>query len=361
MLYNENSETQPKTKKLKWSLLDADENELSEEHPMYEFVSVKNGVVTVAKDYIVSENSWENRFYVKAAANDYKREEELAAYSKMIEITNQKVILGELVLVKETELDSGIYDVTARSGQKATIDKVNGSKLVVLKKGTPERECYTEEDFMLGVESKLQFTSDSDLLKINEDYTVKTKGVVPKVTVSALMKDGSEVTTKLKEFEITYAPANDLGIGVKFARTGLDLVETYAGGTTQFYGTLDEILQVKIQEKVQGNNVDVFGADYELKMKGAKIVKSNSLKGEYTLVASEDTIVLEVLNRTKNHKKTFTLKNMAFANAEVRESKVLSLTEKGTLKTGYFTEEQKIVYTLPKEAIGKYSLLKGML
>ena len=359
VVYNENSKIQPKTKKLKWSLQDAEGNDIDEEHPAYKFFTIKNGEITIAENYVVSANSEENTFRVKAVANDYKREEELVAYSEFIEITNKKAVLGELVLVKETEVDSGVYHVTARSGQEAEIDKVHGSKLAVLKKGTPERDIYTESDFMEGLEGKLLFTCDNtSALKIKDDETIRAKNVAEKVTITAEMKDGSKVTTKLSAFKVVYAPANDLGVDVKFARTGIQLAETYVGGTTKFYGAADEILQVKIQEKLQGNNAGVFGVDYELKVQGAKIVKSNLLTGEYTLVANDSNVVLEVLNKTKNYKKTFTLKNMAFANEEVEKSKAMQLAVKGNLKTGYFTEEQTIVYSIPKESLGKYTHYK---
>lgn len=356
--YNEGSKVQPETQKVKWILQDAEGNDIDKEHPNYKIFTIKNGVITISKDFIVSSKTEENKFRVKAVANDYKRaeEEEVTAYSDWIVITNKKATLGELVLVKESEIGSGVYEVTARSGQKAAINSVNGSKPVVLKKGTPEREQYTESDFMEGIEEKLVYTCDNPVLKLKKDGTIKAKNIGNKISITAEMKDGSKVSSQLQDFDVVYAKAEDLGIIVREVRTGMTITESYVTGTTKFYGALDEILYVKVQEKVEGNNsAEIYGADYKLTVQGAKIVESNTLTGEYKLVAGDDVVVIEVLNNTKKHKKTFTLKNLSFSNEEVEKSKALQLTTKGTLKTGYFAEEQKIVYSLPKESIGKYT------
>ena len=175
--YNEkDEERQPKTKKVEWSLQDADEVDIDKEHPAYDIFTIKNGVVTINEEFIVSQEAEENTFRVKAVAMDYEREEgeEVTAYSEWITITNRKIILGDLVLVEARETEDGIvYDVVARSGQNAPIDKVDGSRAVILHKGTPERDTYTDEDFMYGAEEEdeeqavLVYTSNKKEVEID--------------------------------------------------------------------------------------------------------------------------------------------------------------------------------------------------
>ena len=364
--YNEkDEERQPKTKKVEWSLQDADEVDIDKEHPAYDIFTIKNGVVTINEEFIVSQEAEENTFRVKAVARDYEREEgeEVTAYSEWITITNRKITLGDLVLVEARETEDGlVYDVVARSGQNAPIDKVDGSRIVILHKGTPERDTYTDEDFMYGAEEEedeeqavLVYTSNKKEVEIGEDKTIKADKIAKGVKITAKTEDGSGVKAELCNVNIVYAEAGDLGIEVRTSGNGMTIADTYTAGTTEFYGAKDEALTLQIKEKVKGNSEDAYGRDYQLKVTGAKIVENERIAGNYKLVATSDTVVIEVINNTTGISKVFTLKNAAFANKEVKNSKALTLKAEGTLKTGELKEEQTITYTLPKASKGKYT------
>lgn len=364
--YNEKEEEkQPETKKVQWRLLDAEEVEIDEEHPLYKIFTIKNGVVTIAREFIVSQEETENTFYVEAIAMDYEREEgeEIIGRSAPIIITNKKITLGEMVLVEPRETEEGmVYDVVARSGQDAPIDKVNGSQIVILHKGTPERDVYTEEDFMYGIaeeedenQAVLVYSSNKKKVEIGKDKTIKAESIIKDVKITAKTEDGSGVKSEISGLNIVYAQAGNLGIEVRTSENGLTIADTYVSGTTKFYGAKDQALTLKILEEVKGNSEAAYGRDYQLKVTGAQIVESERVDGIYQLVATSDTIVVELLNNTTEVNKIFTLKNVAFANKEVKNSKELTLKVEGVLQTGERTKEQTICYTLPKESRKKYT------
>lgn len=359
LTYNEGNKVQPKNKKVEWGLqVKQGENviDIDKEHPYYNMISIKDGTVTINKSFIVSNNSEKNMFRVKVTAKDYQRKEgeEKVGYSDWIEITNEKVTLGELVLVKKADIEIGYYEVVARSGSKASVDNVNGSKLVILKKGIPERDKYTESDFSEVSDDLLIYSCNSNVINITEDKTIETKNIASKVQFTVTAADGSNVKTTLSNLNIIYADAGDLGVTV--TQDNIAILDSAVAGTTKFYGAKDETLTVNIYERNEkGNSEKIYGVNYQLKVQGAKIIESDTLSGTYVIVGTSDTIVLKLVNNTKKYTKTFTLQNAALANQEVKKSKAITLKVEGGLKTGEFTEEQKITYTLPKGSIGKYT------
>lgn len=370
--YNNGDKVQPKTKKVEWGLQAYENGEwvdivkdknTGEEHPYYKMITIKDGKVTIDKSFIVSNDSDKNVFRVKVTAKDYEREEgqQLTRYSDSIEITNEKMTLGELVLVKQTDSESEYWEVIARSGSKVSIDKVEGSRLAILKKGTPERDKYIESDFVKVADELLIYSSNSKNLKINEctddiSYrTIETDGIASKVQFTVTTADGSNVKTALSNLTVTYADAGNLGVVVNQGAENT-VMNSFIADTKIFYGAKDTVLQVKIQEQNEkGHGKQVYGANYTLKVQGAKIVESDQLKGEYSIVGSSENIVLQLTNNTRKVTKKFTLQNGALANQEVKKNRAITLKAEGSLKTGEFSEEQIITYALPKDSIGKYT------
>ena len=367
IIYNEgDKEKQPKTPKVEWMIQTIQDDgtalDLDKEHPDYKklskIYSIKDGVVTIKKEFIVSAKEWENKFRVKAVAVDYpcKEEDRIVGYSDEIVITNKKITLGELVLVKENSKESNLYDVVARSGHTATVEQINGSKLMLLKKGTPEREQYSKEHFMETLGEDLIYSVNNKAIEINEDYSVSVNAVAKGINFVVKATNGSNEKSELKNLTLTYVTAADLGIVVEKAENGMEILESYASGSTDFYGPKDEIFILRIQEKNEkGIGRSAYGADYKLDVKGAKIFESNRLAGVYGIVGTSESIKISVTNNTSKDVKTFTLKNIALDNNDTKNSKALKLKVEGSLKTGYFKEEQKIIITMPKASVGKYS------
>ena len=366
LIYNHGDQVQPKTKKVEWGLEFYDNGDWVDfEHPYGKFFTIKDGTVTIDKSFVISNDSEKNKFRIKVAAKDYEREKgrEIIGYSDCIEITNEKITMGELVLVKQTDTRSTDWEVTARSGANVSVDKVDGSRLAILKKGIPERDKYQEDDFVSVEDELLTYSCNNQALKITEctdtvTYrTIETEGIASKVQITVAAADESNVRTVLSNLTITYADSGNLGVVVtQGEKKEITIMDSFVTDTKKFYGAKDTILQVRIkQQNEKGHEKPVYGANYTLKVQGAKVIESNQLTGEYVIVGAGDTVVLQLTNNTLRVTKKFTLENDTLANQEVKKNKAIKLMAEGSLKTGEIKEEQRITYNLPKECIGKYT------
>ena len=81
----------PAAKKVKWELLDADGNALTDASPLFGKVTInqKNGAVTVAKDLVISGDPSAYRFVIMATAADYAGNM-AAAKTGVIELTSEE-------------------------------------------------------------------------------------------------------------------------------------------------------------------------------------------------------------------------------------------------------------------------------
>ena len=350
-----NKEKEPKKKDVEWSLEDADGNEIDKDHEQYKYFSIKNGVVTVAKDFIISGTQKENQFRVVIKAKDFERKQELVAKSKLITVTNKTVTLGELVLVKEKVDQPGKYEVMARSTNTVPLDKVHGSKAVILRKGTPEREEYGETDFITDLQNIQFYTSDSKILLLEAGYQMNAKTTGKKLSITAKTTDGSNKEVSLKDLTLELGKSTDLGMTITNLRNYAIIGDSYAGEEIDFYGLKDETFRISIKEKRSDGSDYFYGGNHQLKVEGAKIVESNTIEGWYTIVGTSEVITLRLLNNTSKIEKVFLLRNKTYYNDEVKTSKAITLKVEGDPLTGYSKEEQTIWFVLPKESIGKYT------
>lgn len=355
-VFNEgDKEKEPKKKEVEWFLLDADGNEIDKDHEKYEYFSIKNGVVTVAKDFLISGTEKENQIRVKAVAKDFERKQELSVTSDLLTITNRSVNMGELILVKEKSQDPGRYQVMARSNNTVSLDKVHGSKAVILKKGTPEREEYVNSDFISNLENIRFTTSDEKLLVLEADQQLRALNTGKKLSITAKAMDGSKRETSLKELTIELGKPADLGLTVTNLRSHAILADSYADEEIEFYGLKDEKFLVSIKEKRSDGSEYFYGGNHQLKVEGAKIVESDTVKGEYTLVGTSEIMTLRLINNATKVEEVFILRNKTYDNDKVKASKVITLKAEGNPLTGTSKEEQIIWLTLPKDSIGKYT------
>ena len=356
VIYNENSKSQPKTKKVEWFLEDAQENEIVKGHEKYGIFSIDQGKITIDEKYIVSGEEEENKFRVKVVAADFKREEEqVVGYSDWITVTNTAVALGELVLVKENQEDS-TYEVMARGNQKVAAYKIQDSRLMILKKGVPEREVYSEDDFVTEeVMEALTLTSSNEkVLQIGEDRIIDVKNMASGITITAKTMDGSNKSTALSNLSMVLSKPSDLGIIVTNLRNQAVIADTYSTqGNISYYGLKDETLRISLKDKGQKNSF--FAGAHEIEVTGAKIISSKPLEGIYEVVTTSENIVITLINKGNEMEKQFRLQNKTFDNSKVTNSKAVTLKVEGTLKTGYSDSEQRLYFTLPKEYIGKFS------
>lgn len=354
VIYNNGSKEEPKTKKVEWILQDREENDIVKGHEKYEVFSIDDGVITIDKNYIVSSDESKNKFRVKVVAKDFERKDrEVVGYSEWITVVNRTVSLGEMIFVKEKAAQD-FYEVVARSNQQVTADKINQSKLVILKKGVPEREEYTEEDFIAKevLDTLIYSSSNDKAVHISDNRIVKVKDTASKLTITAKAGDGSNRSVTLDNLSVTLARPVDLGIMVTNTRNQMIIADTYSGQSSiYYYGLKDDTLKLALKDK--GQSGTFFGVEHQLKVTGGKIVNSNPLEGIYEIVGTSERITITLVNKTNKTQEQFLLVNKTLDNSKIKSSKAVSLKVEGVLEAGASTKEQRIYLTIPKEYIGK--------
>ncbi|MDD6202164.1 MAG: hypothetical protein PUB13_04390 [Lachnospiraceae bacterium] len=201
VVYNSGIDT-PKTKKVTWQITDTSGNELDEENPLYKAVTIKNGTVTVNRNYVVSKNSEDNKFRIKAIAADYKGNTTFTV-SDVIEITASRIEIGSLVIVKKNEQTSN-YDVVGGSNQTVNSDSINGATIVVCRKGMPEKDSYTQEElntYRIDLNA-FSFKSGNKAVSITSDGTITASKAADNVTLTVTANDGGKASAKITKLTI---------------------------------------------------------------------------------------------------------------------------------------------------------------
>ena len=95
-----NKKYAPKTKKLEYEIVDATTRKAADLSPALKAnVTVKNGKVTINKNYVVAPKSAQNQFKVKVHAIDYA-DSDVVEYTDTITITDESLWLAMTVLLK---------------------------------------------------------------------------------------------------------------------------------------------------------------------------------------------------------------------------------------------------------------------
>ena len=133
----------PKTKKVTYTLYDDKGKEITKDHTLYGMITIKNGKVTLHKNYNPKEALI---FTIEASAADYKENEVKATAAVLVQrvpISMEKACIvkkiGENKYAPIT-VDQATGNVLAR--------ELHQSRIVVLKNHVSDNSVYTEEDFM---------------------------------------------------------------------------------------------------------------------------------------------------------------------------------------------------------------------
>ena len=351
--YNNNDKaTAPKKKTVLWSIKAADGSGDPNEN-IAKNVTVKNGKVTINKNFVVSDTASENQFTVVAEAADYAGNN-TKTVSDVITITAEKAELGELIIVDDED------NVVARSGDTVSADKLEGTYAKVLKKGAEEKDQYSAADY---ADAEVVFSSgNKKVLDINAKsgkITVLKTGRGLKITATAT--DGSKAKTELKNLTVGYAAAEELGLEIEQLDFGVsslidgslerqigDEDSNKENGVEQieYYGAVDTCFQIYLKQfnASSGKWDRVKGiADYKLKVVGAKTVKSEN--GYCGIIAQKNPVTITLTqnasDKAKKKVKTYVLKNLA-----LNTTTSLSAKTRDTLYGGEYPKAQQVTYTL---------------
>lgn len=374
-IYNDNAgkgaPNEAKTKKVKDFCLvavDADGNVKQEDgrDVIADFggmVTVKNGTVTVNKNYAVKETVNENRFKIRVTAADYK-DSEVFGYSEVITITNQCLEPGQALLVRSNA--QGCYvPIIDGNGQSVTSGEFRNdegeidAQVRVLKSGVPVKTVkddtvpvYTDSDF---IDAPLTYKSSDPALKLDSNGKVTAVSkAANNITITVSTNDGGKKTAKLEKLAIINAIPTELGLKVEYRDTDYnyqELTSDYRNSNSEFTGTTDSVLRFTVMRYEDGSwsELDEL-SDVKVTIGHAKILNKNSAyHQEYTIIANkaEATVKLQYTDPAygttkKKAEKTFKITNNGFSAAYL----ALKASASGKLTACEYADEQVITYTL---------------
>lgn len=338
----------PKTKKVTWTILDSKGVEITKEHLLYKIISVKNGKVSIHKNYTFTPG--ENNFTLCARAADYIGNEVKALAS--FEITREPLAMGETAIVKR--LRENTYRQIDLHQKSLSANDLENSRIVVLKPGTEQKDILTEEDFM-----ENRFTYQSSRPKevtVDEKGNITVLKVVKNVKFTVKADDGSGGSKVINKMAVTHSPIDNIGLLVKkedyttgsFEQISFPSQYMESGtvsGANELYGIKDTLLQVEVVN--QENGAKESFSNHKLKVKGGKIISKDGF-GMYHISMTSDKLILTLTNLNNGDVKTYEYVNKSFSY-----NKAVKLTT--TDKVSAFTHaEQTVTYTLPSGETGKY-------
>lgn len=351
---------QPKTKKVKWDLVSADDTSQPFADPKVS-INKKNGTVTVAKDYVIKADDTANSFKIKVSIDNDKATigDAKEAYSEAVTITNEGLDMNRLVLV---DTDDKVLAVSNESKPKTEValeaTALNGATIKVvdaaanaLKAGDTYNVAAANE---IAVENLTYKSSKAkDVIIEGNEITVAKANTKPVLTVTA--NDGSKATLGIK-LNVGYdAAAGELALKISNGNTVVYDPETATATTANYKGSATNLLTAELMQKTSDSKWDAALAftNYDIKVTGGKKVEQDG--ADVTITTDKEEVRIELTDKSKNPavKKTYTLTNESFVSSGVKvKAKVI-----GSLRRVAKSNEQnvKLELDIPAEVAEKLS------
>ena len=357
--------SQPKTKKVKWDVVKAaaSHTDVAADEAFGDGkVTVKNGTVTVAKDYVIKADPDENKFQIRVTVDNDKATigDAKAAYSEAIEITNEGLDMNRLVLVGRDNKVLAVSSVSkAKDAVAVEATVLNSASVKVLTAKAAKQTvgetytnnvsdtelAYTNMTYKSSKAKDVDFSTKSGALTL----VVNKAKTQPVLTLTA--NDGSKATLAIK-LNVGYdTPTGDLALKITNAED--DEIYTPAGAAVttvekDYSGSATNTLYAELYQK-DGETwkaADPF-ANYEIKVKSGKKVAQTE---NGTVITTDKQIVeIELKDKSGETPKTVTykLKNTAFvpSGASVKAKVIGSLRQ----ASGSDEQDVKLELTIPKD------------
>lgn len=336
---------QPKTKKVKWALVKADDTSAAFADPKVQ-INAKNGTVTVAKDYVIKADDKDNSFKVKVTVDNDKAVigDAKEAYSEAVTITNEGLDMNRLVLVgasdKVLAVSNESKPKTEVSLEASELDgaaiKVVNAEAAALKAGDTYNVDTANE---IAAENLTYKSSKAKDVNIDGNtLTVAKANTKPVLTVTA--NDGSKATLGIK-LNVGYDSAEgELGLKITNDNTAVYDPATDTALTKDYNGSATNLLMAKLMQKDSENkwNTALEFTNYDIRVTGGKKVEQNGAEAVITTDKAE--VKIELTDKSKNPvvKKTYVLTNKSFVASGVKvKAKVV-----GSLKRAAESDEQNV-------------------
>lgn len=316
-------------------------------------VSVKNGTVSIAKDYQVQAEESDNRFTVTITPADFIGNT-ATPMEVTFEITDQKNEIGKLVVldydgnVKDpASLTAEEFDYWDHNNNDGSDDYTKYLYVAALKKGVKEADRYTNDEDFLPVTFK---SGNAKALAVDTASGLLTfSKPADKIKITATTVDGGKAPKS--ELVINVKPYKQVGLsitGVDDSRSGLDQTDIhYSGGNNERY---DLWPHYSTENGWRGIS------DYKnlkITVKGGKFIANKNwakLRGNrmgYAVVVTDKSgkatiTVTDTANKDKNtNHKDYTITNDSFTAAKAPSIKLYEAWGYDA-KTGEWVKQKKI-------------------
>ncbi len=335
----------PKAKKVQWDLVKeatAEAAAITADSGL----SIKNGTISVNKNYEVSDTRSDNQFYVRVKAIDFAGNKTVA-YSRQITIEKSAMELGAaFILTANNEvIKTGAKNIEA-SMLDPVYDKQNGSwkypRLLVAKSGKePSADDIESNTFASDATNFTYTSSNKKAVTIDSNGYIRLLQPAKNVKLTATANDGSK---KKAEMTVTlgYNEADELGIYLyqkdrTYKTDTLTPVATSEHGqastTYDIKDAATAVFQINVHKWVP-NNVEAESAggnwqyvaypDCKISVSGGKVIYKNDATGQVDFVANTDKVTITLENKANKAKKTMILTNSGVT--EVKKKKAPKVT-----------------------------------
>ena len=359
--YNRGATTKeyaPKTKKVNWALLNADGYVLSASDYLNGKLTVKNGKVTLAKDYVVSRTEKNNQFKIAAIAADFNRNVDTTpgvyltetmgevAISRTITITNDAMTIDSLAILDRTN------KVIAKDGGTLEASQADGAKLVAFLPDAPVKAQYTSADLAnyAAQASNVKFTSsNAKAVTIRANGTLSVMKPAKNVTLTATPGDGNPDKNAKKSIKLTvnYDTTGELGLQIsKVEPDGNEYeISRPDNKTPEFTDSTVAYFALQVQQRNsdgEWDNVAPYAnyTNYKLAVKGGKILyNNNDGTAEIATASAVTTITLTNNNVKPAAKAEYVLTNKGISGL-AKGTKAPKVKINGTLQANYYEAPQ---------------------
>ncbi|MCM1212129.1 MAG: hypothetical protein NC318_11050 [Blautia sp.] len=355
----------PKAKKVDYQIVSVDSYTSDGEfegilNPLGKEVTIKNGKITVNKNYVVKDKKEANQFKVRVIAKDYTGNT-TDVYSKTITITSEGLKMGDIHIVRKAGYSASWEDITKTeytSGELYQDDGDGGNdinaKVVVLKDGVLTKDYYTDSDFVNASNLTVKSNKGDFVLTTtgtNAGKITNIKKTVKGVNLTVTANDGSKNKKELKGININPDKDGNFGLLIEQTDPYGSRYEIYEGPETTIdlqNSTSDTVLDLTVVKEDEHGNWNEISEYTDLKWAKTSGVKVLSKLPEYgrTNYNQHYQVIANTAKATIQLKFGSTTQTFTINNPNVRKDKAPTFKTADKLKAYSYGDSEQIRFTL---------------
>lgn len=356
--YNTTNNTdgvQPKTKKVKWSIVDkyGDAFDPEYDEDIYKYVTVNSsGKVSINKK--LDTDDIEYSFYVKATANDYNGSS-VTGMSEEITVSADGLEYSTLALVKQEGEEFTV--LATDTSTKSTAVSLNtaelkGTMLVALGIEVEKNDTISTISLLNSAIYTDNLTAKSSnkvvtLTSAETGIQVDASKPVNNVKLTVTAADGSK-TSKVLKLSVVAATPDKLRLSVEKDGSAIKDVSTADYDKIDFNGTINTKLTLRVMQQTGESDFEPLNAytNHTVKISGGKLLYSDVAAGEYTAIVTSDKATVTLKNTAKNITETYTITNSSYSAEKAPKVSITSGTSKSIWSGAPDEGDTKAVRTL---------------